>query len=156
ERGTSLEATYLAALANAPQVESLARGAALQRAWACDASLYSSSCYADAAFLLIGDAGSCIDPLSSYGVKKALASAWVGAVAIHTALIDSGRRALAFDFFAAREREMYAANLDRSRQYAGEALARYPRPFWAMRSKVQIQDWDGQVDERAILRGADI
>jgi flavin-dependent dehydrogenase len=156
QRGESLERTYLTALASAPQVEALGRGAALQRAWACDASLYSSSVYADETFLLVGDAGTCIDPLSSYGVKKALASAWVGAVATHTALVDSRRRHLAGDFFAAREREMYAANLDRSRQYAREACQRYPRPFWARRSAVEVDGWSEQVDEQAMLRTADV
>ena len=34
--------------------------------------------------LLAGDAGSFIDPLSSAGVKKALASAWLAAVAVST------------------------------------------------------------------------
>jgi flavin-dependent dehydrogenase len=156
ERGSSIEQTYRSALARAPQVEALGRGAALQQAWACDASLYSSSCYSGDSFLLVGDAGACIDPLSSYGVKKALASAYVGAIAVHTALIDSSRRTLAFDFFAAREREMYAANLDRSRRYAREALARYPRPFWAMRSNVAVEGWSEQIDEQSMLRSADL
>jgi flavin-dependent dehydrogenase len=57
-------------------------GATLGRVWACDASLYSSQLYAGPQFLLVGDAASCIEPLSSFGVKKAPASAWVGAVQI--------------------------------------------------------------------------
>ena len=57
-------------------------GAVLRHEWACDASLYFSGAYAGPQFLLVGDAGSFIDPLSSFGVKKALASAWLAAVGI--------------------------------------------------------------------------
>ena len=45
---------------------------------ACPASLYGARRYGATGWLLLGDAGSFIDPLSSYGVKKALASAWLG------------------------------------------------------------------------------
>jgi hypothetical protein len=62
-------------------VGQLLESASLERTFACDASTYSSSTYAGLQFLLAGDAGSFIDPLSSFGVKKALASAWLGAVA---------------------------------------------------------------------------
>ena len=41
--------------------------------------------------LLVGDAASFVDPLSSFGVKKALASAWLASVAVHTALADHSR-----------------------------------------------------------------
>ncbi len=51
-----------------------------------------ASRYAGPRFLLAGDAGSFIDPLSSFGVKKALASAWLGAIVVHTPLAHSGRR----------------------------------------------------------------
>ena len=83
--------------------------------------------YGGSNFLLVGDAGSSIDPLSSFGVKKALASAWVGAVAVHTcpARTRSGEQ-VALEFFSARERQMYTSNLHRSREYAREAYARHP------------------------------
>ena len=95
ERGPTLESTYRAELSKATQLDALRAGAVLQQVWVCDASLYSSSVYGDSNFLLVGDAGSFIDPLSSFGVKKALASASVGAVAVHTCLRHPDRESVA-------------------------------------------------------------
>src|SRR6185369_12243561 len=89
--------------------------------WACDASLYHSEAYAGPQFFLVGDAGSFIDPLSSFGVKKALASAWLAAVAAHTSLLDSGRQNVARDFFSNWERSIYTTHLRRSRDFGGAA-----------------------------------
>ena len=129
-----LHSTYRAEIAKTQQINALMAGATLGRAWACDASLYSSHRYAGPQFLLVGDAASAIDPLSSFGVKKALASAWVGAIAVHTSLTHPDRQAMALDFFANRERQVYAANLRRSWAFAHEAQARHSHPFWAERA----------------------
>ena len=96
----------------------------LRHVWACDASLYSAHTYADASrqSLLVGDAGAFIDPLSSFGVKKALASAWIAAVAVHTSLRDTGRKQIALDFFSSWERQVYTTNLQRTRDFARHAL----------------------------------
>ena len=94
--------------------------------------------YAGPQFFLVGDAGSFIDPLSSFGVKKALASAWLAAVAAHTSLLDSGRQTVARDFFSNWERGIYATHLRRSRDFARAALAEHPSAFWAARADVEI------------------
>lgn len=133
-RGPTMAHAYEAELAKTRHMRTLTRGAALDRAWACDASLYTSRVHAGSQFVLVGDAGSCIDPLSSCGVKKALASGWLAAVAVHTALLDPQRRGLAFEFFSSREREVYAAELARTREYAGRALAHHRHGFWEGRS----------------------
>jgi hypothetical protein len=44
--------------------------AVLERAWACDASVHHATRYGGANFVLVGDAASFIEPLSSFGVKK--------------------------------------------------------------------------------------
>jgi FADH2-dependent halogenase/halogenation protein CepH len=132
--GRALERTYRAELPKATNVGQLLEGAALQRVWACDASLYSSDQYAGPQFLLIGDAGCFIDPLSSFGVKKALASAWLGAIAVHTCLTDSSRQDVALEFFSNWERDVYAKHLRRSREFAREAQARHSHAFWASRA----------------------
>ena len=106
--------------------------------------------------MLVGDAGATIDPLSSFGVKKALASAWMAAVAVHTALIDAGRAAAALEFFGDRERQMFAAHLRQSRDYAREAYARHPHPFWGMRAAIEVPPAPGELDEDATLRAADV
>ena len=93
--------------------------AALQgEPWARDASPYSAHHVGELGVLLVGDAASFIDPLSSFGVKKALASAWLAAVAAHTSLLDSERQAVARDFFSNWERGIYATHLRRSRDFA--------------------------------------
>jgi hypothetical protein len=132
--GRELELVYRAETAKAANLGRLLDGATLDRVWTCDASLYSSEQYAGPQFLLIGDAGSFIDPLSSFGVKKALASAWLGAVAVHTCLTDARRQAVALEFFAGWERDVYAKHLGRSRAFAREAQARHPHAFWASRA----------------------
>jgi FAD-dependent halogenase len=101
--------------------------------WGWDASMYSSSHYADDRVLLVGDAGSFIDPLSSAGVKKALASGWLAAVAAHTALIRPSMRQVAFDFFAAREREIYERFRSLTQRYLADAAGGHAHPFWTDR-----------------------
>ncbi|MBZ5560409.1 MAG: tryptophan 7-halogenase [Acidobacteriia bacterium] len=132
--GRELEQVYRAETAKATNLGRLLDGATLQRVWTCDASLYSSEQYAGPQFLLIGDAASFIDPLSSFGVKKALASAWLGAIAVHTCLTDPARQDVALEFFSNWERDVYAKHLGRSREFAREAQARHPHAFWASRA----------------------
>ena len=152
-RGPRLRMPMSAELAKTRRLSAMTAGATLERAWACDASLYSSSDFAGPQFLLIGDAASCIDPLSSFGVKKALASAWLGAIAVHTALVDSQRRSLALDFFSGREREVYAADLARTRSYARRASEHHRHDFWKRRASADgaEPDDDAVADNSARL-----
>ena len=151
-RGPTIAHAYSAELAKTHHLTALTAGATLDRAWACDASLYSSSEFAGAQFLLIGDAASCIDPLSSFGVKKALASAWLGAIAVHTALVDSQRRSLAMDFFSGREREVYAADLARTRRYARGASEHHGHDFWNRRASADGDEIVTTDDSARLLR----
>ena len=95
-----------------------------------DASQYRATAYAGKRWLLVGDAGSFIDPLSSAGVKKALASAWLAAVAVHTAVTRPSMRAEAFKFFSAREDEIEQHLWRQSRSFLAAAAGSHPRPFW--------------------------
>lgn len=100
---------------------------------ACPASLYGSRRYAlDGAFF-IGDAGSFIDPLSSYGVKKALASAWLAAIACHTALEDESAAPMAREYFDAREREVYRRYRALSIPFFDGAARAHEHAFWVAR-----------------------
>jgi hypothetical protein len=137
-RGPTLQHTYLGELQKTRELAALSRGARLTGVFACDASLYSSTAFSGPNFVLAGDAASTIDPLSSFGVKKALASAWLAAVAVGTALRHPGRRALALDLFAARERQMYASYFQRSCDYAREAAGRHPSAFWSARAEAVL------------------
>ncbi len=99
-----------------------------------DASPYRSRAYAGERWLLVGDAGSFIDPLSSAGVKKALASAWLAAIAVHTALRSSSMRAHAFEFYSAREDEIERHLSRDSRRFLADAAAGHHHKFWDERS----------------------
>jgi flavin-dependent dehydrogenase len=133
-RSQTLAEVYRTELANTTAHARLASRASLRRVWACDASTYSAAVYAQPQFLLVGDAGSFIDPLSSFGVKKALASGWMAALVVNTCLTHPDRQSAALDFFNDWERGACAVHARRSREFAREACARCPSAFWAIRA----------------------
>jgi flavin-dependent dehydrogenase len=102
--------------------------------WGADASLYTAREFAGPGFLLVGDAASFIDPLSSFGVKKALVSGWLAAITVHTALADPAMRAEALGFFSRRERQMARATGPQAGELATGAAAGRPHPFWLARA----------------------
>src|SRR5262249_43180651 len=83
---------------------------------------------------------STLDPLSSFGVKKALASAWMAAIVVNTCLTRSSQLAAAArDLFAAREREMYDAGLAGLVSFARDAVRAYPASaFWRARAETNL------------------
>jgi flavin-dependent dehydrogenase len=156
-RGRRFDETYLRVLRRLPRLSGILAGARFDRAWACDASVYDASCCADGQVLIAGDAASFIEPLSSFGVKKALASAWTAAVAVHTSLVHPDRRAAALGFFAAWEQRVYASARARSIEYAGEAHAHHRSPFWAARAATGgAAESDPAPDDGALLGSPDV
>lgn len=126
---------YLGEIAKAAAFHRMLHRATLvdgPRGW--DASMYHAVRYVDDHVLLIGDAGSFIDPLSSAGVKKALASGWLAAVTVHTCLLRPRMKDVALQFFEAREREVYSAFRALTEQYWRDAAAGHAHPFWADRA----------------------
>lgn len=134
-RGADVEAAYRAELAKTIHLRRLLDGAGAHGTpWACAATPYASARPSGPRHLLVGDASSFIDPLSSFGVKKALASAWLAAVAVNTLLDDAaalepavrhlydGRERLAFESYGARAAAMYR-----------EGWEAHALPFWARR-----------------------
>lgn len=135
-RGGGLLRTYTAELAKTRQFRRMLAGAQLDgQPSACDASLYHSRCYSGARHLLIGDAGSFVDPLSSFGVKKAMSSAWLAAVVVNTCLRRSERAVAALEYFDQRERQVYADHLRRTSALFREVARVNPHPFWSVRSE---------------------
>ncbi len=112
-------------------------------AWACPASLYTATKFGRPGLLLVGDAGSAIDPLSSFGVKKALSSGWLAAVVTHTALTDSEMTDTAVDFFDAREREVYVRYRRTSAGFFAEAAAKHGTSYWSKRAAAAKHAGDG-------------
>jgi flavin-dependent dehydrogenase len=149
-RGRSLEEIYFDEMGKTVRFKTILSHATTEGApWGCDASLYSSETFAGPQFILVGDAASFIDPLSSFGVKKALASAWMAAVVANTCFKKPALRQIALAMFSNRERQVYASYLRQSARYFQEASIRYPTPFWIARARVAegSQIWDPDEEE---------
>ena len=148
----ALDRAYRAELGRTELIADLVRGATLvESSWGCDASPYRSHRVSDDGLLLVGDAASFIDPLSSFGVKKAMASAWLGAIVANTALSDTELAGAARDLFERREQTMYAELQRQSAALAREATATHDSAFWHARTE-DIPGTDVELDA-AVLRG---
>jgi flavin-dependent dehydrogenase len=123
-------------------------------AWACPASQYHARTYARRGLLLVGDAGSFIDPLSSFGVKKALSSGWMAAVAAHTALVDPTMESAAIELYDGREREVVRRYGAVSSRYYAEAAEAYGHAYWSVRAATadgsRLDETALDSDERAV------
>jgi len=128
----------------------LAKARQLTAPWTCDASIYDATRAADGRVLLVGDAASFIEPLSSAGVKKALLSAWRAAVVVNTCLDNSAMAEPAIDLFVRRERAVYSDCLRRSAAFFAEASRAYGTPFWQVRAEAApaaVPETDLDTDE---------
>jgi flavin-dependent dehydrogenase len=113
-----------------------------------DASTYLFGVLNGPRFALVGDAASFIDPLSSYGVKKALFSAWLAAIATHTGLRHPERAEMARGFLAERERQMYWSSARESALHAAKVAARHPSsPFWQARARDVVGEDGGEPED---------
>jgi hypothetical protein len=145
----------LGAIAKARHLGAMVAGAEpAGSVWACSASLYSASRYArlsrGGGTLLVGDAGSFIDPLSSFGVKKALSSGWLAGVAVHTALVDAPMAGVAADYFDAREHEVWHAYRRVSVPFFDEAAEAYRSEYWRRRADAARAAGGGTAHEATI------
>ena len=152
-RGRPARDIYLAEVAKTREFRSLVHGAQFDDGpWGWDASTYHARRYADDGWLLVGDAGSFIDPLSSAGVKKALASGWLAAVVVHTLLTKPEMRQHALSFFEDRETDIHQRFAAMTRRMLADAAIGHAHRFWADRwdeSHDVAQDDDEEVRVRA-------
>ncbi|HEX5069712.1 MAG TPA: FAD-dependent monooxygenase [Vicinamibacterales bacterium] len=155
-RGGASREVYLAEVAKARPFTSMLAGAGLvDGPWGADASVYSAQRYAGAGFVLVGDAGSAIDPLSSFGVKKALASAWLAAIVVHTALSKPAMADHALAFYDRREQDVFAAAQRQAARFAGDAAARLASPYWTTRADSMV-DAGIEPDVGALVADANV
>jgi len=132
---TRLATLYATELAKTNGLRARLVGAHLVSApWTCDASMYDCVRAVEGPVLLVGDAASFIEPLSSAGVKKALLSAWRAAVVTNTCLANRAMADAASDLYIRREREVYRDCLRRSASFFAEAARVYDTPFWTTRA----------------------
>jgi flavin-dependent dehydrogenase len=146
-----LAAAYRAELARTTMLQALVDQATMvEPPWGCDASPYCATVAARDGILLVGDAASFVDPLSSFGVKKALASAWLASVAVHTALLDSGMGAVALGLFSNRERAMNEHLQRQSAVLSREAAGAHASEFWRGRADATFEDAAHDLDVSAL------
>lgn len=145
-RPRDLAALYAEELQKVPRLRALLEGAQeVGRVVALDASPYTSAAFEDDAVVLVGDAASFIDPLSSFGVKKAFFSGWLAAVATHTALLHPERSSMARAFHAGQEQRIYARYAREAARYAAEAAAAHEgSAFWMARAGPRAEDEEDQ------------
>lgn len=130
-----LRDAYLAQLRRTHSLQPLVQRATLATpVFARDASPYTAHAFAESGLLLVGDAGSFVDPLSSFGIKKAFASAWLASVAVHSILTDASIRGPALALFDSRERAMYEALKRSAAALARDAAGVHPTAFWESRA----------------------
>ena len=146
ERGRELAPIYRSEMAKAKRMVGLLDGAVMDaEAWACSASMYSASRYADGRILLVGDAASFLDPVSSFGVKKALASAWRAAVVAHTALQNPHMAAAAVQLHEGREHRVYTSYSEQTAEVFHAAGQDHRHAFWERRAR--LEEGQGPFDE---------
>jgi flavin-dependent dehydrogenase len=139
-----LESLYRTELRQAVSIaDRLAAASQVGAAWCCDASLYTCERAFEACALLVGDAASFIEPLSSAGVKKAIASAWRAAIVVNTALASPDMRGVATAFHDRRERWLYGECVRRSQVFFARASAVYDNSFWSTRAEYLPADQEG-------------
>jgi flavin-dependent dehydrogenase len=141
DRTGKLPHMYTSELGKTRHLSRRLQDATLERGpWGCAATPYAAHRYGGRNHLLVGDAGAFIDPLSSFGVKKALASGWLAAIVVNTVLGDSDIAGPGLALFEERERAVEAT-------YAGVALHHYEiarrhhrTPFWEKRAGRALAD----------------
>ena len=149
-RGDGATAVYLSEVSKTQQLARIFAAATLQgtpAGW--DASMYVAERFSGDGWLLAGDAGSFVDPLSSAGVRKAMASGWQAAVTLNTALARPDMTATAWACFAERERQTYGRFLALTRRFLAMG-APSSHPFWTDR----IADLEADDDDREAVRAA--
>jgi flavin-dependent dehydrogenase len=99
-----------------------------------DATLYTARQFAGERFLLLGDAGLFIDPLSSEGVQTAMASAITGAAVINTILKRPAETASALTFYRDAQNNAYSTHYRQSAEYYDQERRWPDSIFWRRRS----------------------
>ncbi len=88
---------------------------------------------ASSSWLLVGDAASTVDPISSQGIQKAITSALAAGVVVQTILTRPDQAETAIEFYQDREETTYRLHVDSlARLYSREGRWS-DQPFWKRR-----------------------
>ena len=151
----SLLRAYRNELAETKLIADLVHDAQLvEEPWGCDASPYGAASAGDAAArtLLVGDAATFIDPLSSFGVKKALASAWLAAIVVNSVLDEPALSQPAIALFDRRERDMYRELRRAASSLARDAASAHAGDFWTTRLEPEHAEPESALDAAVARR----
>lgn len=130
-----LERLYRRTLAGLPGAGGTVAGGELAWLRATDASASIVSPIASARTLRVGDASSTVDPIASFGIKKALGSARVAAAVVHTILRrPAAIAAAAREQYAEAEAREFAGSMAGAAAEAARAAAFHGGAFWASRT----------------------
>jgi flavin-dependent dehydrogenase len=133
-RGDGATTIYRAEIAKTSHLARIFADAELpERPTGWDASMYLADHLVGPDWLLAGDAASAVDPLSSAGARKAMASGWQVAAALNTALGTPALADTALRCHAARERDTYRRFLTLTRRFHAQG-APAAHPFWLERA----------------------
>ena len=153
QRERSFESIYRAELDKTRQLRRrLTDASPLEGPQACDASLYTACRFGGRLFLLVGDAASFIDPLSSFGVKKALGSAWLAAIVTHTRLTRPEMAESALELFGAREQKMYESARRHAAMFFADGSAAHHHPFWDDRAELSDSSAEASEHDIEVMR----
>lgn len=133
--GNDRRGLYHDALSRTKEVGELVRSARpLEAVRGIDATPYRARRFAGDDFLLLGDAGSFLDPLSAHGVHKALDAALAGAAVLRTQLSRPSDSRLAVRFFQEREENIYRVTAERLTHLYRQETRYAEEPFWRKRA----------------------
>jgi len=152
-----LKAMYRGIVAGTRSLSRLLEGATqVSDIRAFDATSYGAHRVSGDGVLLVGDAASFVDPLSSFGVKKAMASGWLAAVVVHTSLEDASMSSMARELYESRERAMHELLMRRHAELARETAAGQAAEFWTERASGWSDVVAGEPDVGALRADADV
>lgn len=154
--GDRLAAVYHGELRRTTHVGPMLKHARMiGRPWARDASPYAAAVAGEPGLLLVGDAASFADPLSSFGVKKALVTAWLASVVVRTSLEDPALAPAALELYRRRERAIADALRRQSVEFSRAASGIYAGPYWERRAADDATE-DDEPDVRALRHDPDV
>ncbi len=152
-----LALTYRDELARTSMIRAMMeRAKPIGTPWARDASSYGCESPVRERLLIAGDAASFVDPLSSFGVKKALASGWLAAVVVDSVLADATLETAAVALFTNRERVIVSGLKRQLGELAREAAGADRAGFWADRAALDVVGDAGDPDLAELRRDVDV
>jgi len=131
--GASLARFFLAELSRAERTTVRLRGASLGSVAAIDASPSMALHVATRSRVLVGDSACRVDPLSSFGLKKALAEARIAAAVVHAMLASASGAADAAARYVRHVQADFAGAMGGAAAEVARASRRHEGPFWKRR-----------------------